>query len=260
MAHDLMAIFGAVLIVFGVTLLVLVDAPRWMLSRIVALGGSLRGTSGARPVANANGASSGRPGQFSLAAYRGLAPGWYRDSSNRALARYWDGVALSSQTAPHRCAPTTDHGRPAPTTDHGRPAPTTGYGRPTTVAVSRASARLVPRRSQSRDGALLERHGVGRRAAPRGDLIWGTTDTVIGARIRGSASCRPFVPKVCFPGCRRLWQVGRTGAPRRISRNRRVPKNKRNVAPSSCSGREGLRARPVHGQMERWLRGCRDLS
>gem|GEM_PF-5895563 len=32
-----------------------------------------------------------------LAAYEGLPPGWYRDSSNRSLARYWDGTTLSEE-------------------------------------------------------------------------------------------------------------------------------------------------------------------
>lgn len=35
--------------------------------------------------------------QDELAAYRGLAPGWYRDSSNHELARYWDGSMLSEE-------------------------------------------------------------------------------------------------------------------------------------------------------------------
>ena len=35
-----------------------------------------------------------------LAAYRGLAPGWYRDSVDPSLARFWDGAALSEETRP----------------------------------------------------------------------------------------------------------------------------------------------------------------
>lgn len=35
-----------------------------------------------------------------LAAYRGLPVGWYRDSANPALARYWDGMSLSDERCP----------------------------------------------------------------------------------------------------------------------------------------------------------------
>jgi hypothetical protein len=35
-----------------------------------------------------------------FAAYRGLAPGWYRDPSNPATLRFWDGNALSEATQP----------------------------------------------------------------------------------------------------------------------------------------------------------------
>ena len=101
MAHDLMAILGAVLIIFGVTLLVLVDAPRWMFARIVAIGSGRRTTPGfvGAPARRdtGTGTSSSLPEQSASAHYRGLAPGWYRDSSNPSLARYWDGVTLSDQ-------------------------------------------------------------------------------------------------------------------------------------------------------------------
>jgi hypothetical protein len=47
-------------------------------------------------------ASSVQPHQPSqeLAAYQGLAPGWYRDVTAPDLARYWDGVTLSQETRP----------------------------------------------------------------------------------------------------------------------------------------------------------------
>jgi hypothetical protein len=32
-----------------------------------------------------------------LAAYRGLASGWYRDKADRSMARYWDGMRLSDE-------------------------------------------------------------------------------------------------------------------------------------------------------------------
>jgi hypothetical protein len=92
MAHDLMAILGAVLIIFGVTLLVLVDAPRWMYSRIAAIGAGRR-SNPALPGSSPGGA----PQQWASAHFQGLAPGWYRDTSNPQLARYWNGVALSDE-------------------------------------------------------------------------------------------------------------------------------------------------------------------
>ena len=95
MAHDLLAILGAVLIIFGVTLLVLVDAPRWMFSKIAAIG------AGRRAGAALTGATpGGPPQQWASAHFQGLAPGWYRDTSNPQLARYWNGVALSDERRP----------------------------------------------------------------------------------------------------------------------------------------------------------------
>lgn len=35
-----------------------------------------------------------------FAAYRGLAPGWYRDETSSGMARYWDGAALSEERRP----------------------------------------------------------------------------------------------------------------------------------------------------------------
>jgi len=48
-----------------------------------------------------NGSSRGDQDQASLAAtYRGVAPGWYQDAADPALARYWDGTTLSEKTQP----------------------------------------------------------------------------------------------------------------------------------------------------------------
>lgn len=44
--------------------------------------------------------SSVAGGHEELTAYRGLAPGWYRDSTNGHLARYWDGERLSEERRP----------------------------------------------------------------------------------------------------------------------------------------------------------------
>ena len=35
-----------------------------------------------------------------VAAYRGLAPGWFRDATDPTLARYWDGDTLSEERRP----------------------------------------------------------------------------------------------------------------------------------------------------------------
>ena len=40
------------------------------------------------------------PSDETLAPYRGLAPGWYRDTADLSIARFWDGTTLSESTRP----------------------------------------------------------------------------------------------------------------------------------------------------------------
>lgn len=78
----LTAILGIALVVVGVTLLVLVDAPRRALLRIAHLG--IRHRSVTRTSI-----------QGDFIAYQGLPPGWYVEPRNSTISRYWDGTSLS---------------------------------------------------------------------------------------------------------------------------------------------------------------------
>ncbi len=53
-----------------------------------------------------NGSSGGGQDPAQLAAYRGVAPGWYQDAGDPTRARYWDGATLSTQTQPVAPPPT----------------------------------------------------------------------------------------------------------------------------------------------------------
>lgn len=44
-----------------------------------------------------------------LAIYRGLEPGWYRPSSDSAVARYWDGTTLHDELLPASTNGASDH-------------------------------------------------------------------------------------------------------------------------------------------------------
>ncbi len=99
-----LALAGGVLILIGVALLFLVDSPRRMFKRLAVL------DLGHMPFGHRGTRSSRRPSQertntvalhsaapspaTGFILYQGLAPGWYRDPSDRNFARYWDGNVL----------------------------------------------------------------------------------------------------------------------------------------------------------------------
>lgn len=56
-----------------------------------------------------------------LAAYRGLAPGWYRDADDPTLARYWDGVTLGEERQP--VVGTFSRGTPPQQSPYSEPPP-----------------------------------------------------------------------------------------------------------------------------------------
>jgi serine/threonine-protein kinase len=76
-----------------------------------------------------------------LTAFRGMPPGWYRDPSDPAAARYWDGTALSEErrAAPPRDGQVTSAGRTS--------APATfaaaGAAAPSSAGASSATATLT---------------------------------------------------------------------------------------------------------------------
>lgn len=113
-----MVIVGVILIIFGVTLLIVVDAPRRVAAKFMRLGG--RGAdsrpTNTPPASVASVASptvvsnSARPASDFVAtpgavaapadlwsAYRTLAPGWYRQPTDPSVARYWDGDSLHNE-------------------------------------------------------------------------------------------------------------------------------------------------------------------
>ncbi len=123
-----MVIVGVLLIIFGVTLLIVVDAPRRIAAKITRITG--RGTDTRRtvsptaPVVGAVAAVASPPAVSSPAlaapvyragpvavaapaavavsaevwpAYRSLAPGWYREPTDPSVARYWDGTTLHDE-------------------------------------------------------------------------------------------------------------------------------------------------------------------
>jgi hypothetical protein len=100
-----LALAGGVLVLIGIALLVLVDNPRRILKRLAVLElgrmnpghraeRSLRRQSPDHAKTHMLDSASGPPAQGSIL-HQGLAPGWYRDPSDRSFARYWDGTALS---------------------------------------------------------------------------------------------------------------------------------------------------------------------
>ncbi|MGH9029948.1 MAG: DUF2510 domain-containing protein [Acidimicrobiales bacterium] len=66
------------------------------------------------------------PDKEVLAAYRGLAPGWYRDRKDPSRARYWDGTSLSEET---RVVATESTSTPAPSQDPASQSPPAGWYR-----------------------------------------------------------------------------------------------------------------------------------
>jgi Protein of unknown function (DUF2510) len=99
-----LALAGGILILIGASLLFLVDSPRRIIKRLAVLDLGLT-TLGQRArsqrrrrndgeKADVLGGAAGRiqPGAI---LYQGLAPGWYRDPSDRNFARYWDGHTVS---------------------------------------------------------------------------------------------------------------------------------------------------------------------
>ncbi len=98
-----LALAGGVLVLIGAALLLLVDSPRRLLKRLAVLDlGHMnlghRGARGARRQSPEHtlapiGAASPHRAQGPIL-YQGLAPGWYRDPSDRNFARYWDGNTL----------------------------------------------------------------------------------------------------------------------------------------------------------------------
>jgi len=96
-------VVGVVLMAVGAALLVVADAPRRVLASIVRLprllGAGPGGRHGGRnvsPGTTFDPRSEVEPWDV-LAPFRGLDPGWYREREDRALARYWDGTALSDE-------------------------------------------------------------------------------------------------------------------------------------------------------------------
>lgn len=99
----MIGILGIGLIIIGVTVLVLVDFP-WV-RRLGRRGRASSGSDASNPAQTAGEAQS--PDDSSAASVqnagtesRQLAPGWYRDPENPALARYWDGTTLSEERRP----------------------------------------------------------------------------------------------------------------------------------------------------------------
>jgi len=126
-----MDVVGIGLVVFGVALLVAIDAPR-LVARLRLDGpgraGAVAGAAGSasaggpansvvnRPGAHEHGpkpdSQQVQPTTVVLQAFAGLPPGWYRDSFDPAMARYWDGATLSEET--RLVATPQEHGVPPP--------------------------------------------------------------------------------------------------------------------------------------------------